>query len=55
MLISQLKCFLQDLCGLNLDSTLDVVQACVSYFFQLPCHILGLAGLLSFTFLVSRQ
>lgn len=38
MLIFQLKYFLQDSCSLNLDSTLDVVQVSVSYFFQLPCH-----------------
>lgn len=55
VLISQLKCFLQDLCSLNLDTTLNVVQACVSYFFQLPCHIPGLVGLWRLTILVSRQ
>lgn len=46
MLNFQLNCFLQDSCSLNLDSTLDVMQACGSYFFQLPCHVPGLAGLL---------
>lgn len=46
MLNFQLNCFLQDSCSLNLDSTLDVMQACGSSFFRLPCHVPGLAGLL---------